>query len=901
MAPNEVLLKDGKPKGFTRTHRGYLQQREDSEDEWVHAVHHNEIRRVLIHNAACLGTYRFPPRGGSGLNVTSFHSALQDWGSKRADRAPLLFQLEKIPAPSAVPENMMVARQVVLDQNDHRILDFPELPATLSTKLEGHHIELFLRQNDKIDFKDLIARMPEPTPGLHTLKVRVQDFRLRACCLTWPPQQVCQAMNAQIERLLGPVCFLNNSSRPFGRDFNSAEVQSILEGNNRDNNKRTRNNKGKARQESPELSEDDESDDDNEENDGDTVMANTEAGQNTRSPAYSDTFTMTTRYSRRAAQVSPSPSPASKQLLKELTESTQPPTKSAKESPMSSKPPAESSKSRPTLSKPVIGSRISKPEARSSSKTPAKPSKKSVRFQLDKLDDGQANPKDVSPNDSDGLGSEETERENPPPSPSIEELMNPGCVPGENLNPPPRTQARTVVIPGWDVDTQRMPDGSIGPTNFNPNLGFGMNVLQGNSPVRSPPEQQPQAPTQEEQDNQVLSDINVWKAWDHEMAKDDWYRMGGTFRPPPSPPRFSHPNLTFEQNMMVDSPSPSLPVRQNRTQTRQQKESGPHKQTSSPQEMVLDDVWKTLKGEMFDEDIDKLWADRIAPPTLGHSLGHEVHMNLNREKGVGGNVVRDTGGNVITQPEVRLQVLTGDPPIPFDDPALDDVWKTLRDSDDVWKTLKDELFGDNDRWYEDRLAALGVDIPQDLASYLKSSYECQKRMSDGFPTHPTIENPPTLPANKSSYEQSRDVSNGFPTFAGDSEQMTSYKWLRSQAGCYPGNMDVNNSIPTYPADVLAVRQSVLDTWGDNVVEEEGDTEREKFLKWMRSGGRCYVGGDDVVEEVGDSDRMKFFKWMRSRAKCYPGSKGSLAWWKVFSGSDMSIRDEVAKGSSSWKS
>ncbi len=77
MAPNTEFGTDNKSKGFTRSHCGYLQQREDSDDEWgkapffrclwsrradfvilVHAVRHSEIRHEMIEYAARQGSYR---------------------------------------------------------------------------------------------------------------------------------------------------------------------------------------------------------------------------------------------------------------------------------------------------------------------------------------------------------------------------------------------------------------------------------------------------------------------------------------------------------------------------------------------------------------------------------------------------------------------------------------------------------------------------------------------------------------------------------------------------------------------------------------------------------------------------------------------------------------------------
>lgn len=102
----------------------------------------------------------FPPKVGTDKNdVTSFHPTNGQWGPNRPDRAPILFQLRKTAAPGVAPRDVMQhAGRVILDQDDHRIRDFPELPSTLSTALEGHNIELYRRQNDKIDYVDLIGK-----------------------------------------------------------------------------------------------------------------------------------------------------------------------------------------------------------------------------------------------------------------------------------------------------------------------------------------------------------------------------------------------------------------------------------------------------------------------------------------------------------------------------------------------------------------------------------------------------------------------------------------------------------------------------------------------------------------------------------------------------------------------
>ena len=113
---------------------------------------------VLCANSMLSRKVHTPKAGEDAFDKTSFHPSNHHFGPLRADRAPLLFQLHKFGGHGQIPPTFMqFAGKYVLDQDDHRIRAFPELPATLSTALEGHDIEYFRRRNDHIDYIDLIG------------------------------------------------------------------------------------------------------------------------------------------------------------------------------------------------------------------------------------------------------------------------------------------------------------------------------------------------------------------------------------------------------------------------------------------------------------------------------------------------------------------------------------------------------------------------------------------------------------------------------------------------------------------------------------------------------------------------------------------------------------------------
>ena len=74
-----------------------------------------------------------------------------------------------------------------------------------------------------------MPRSSAPKKG--TIQMRATRFRLEAGCISWVARADTDKQNTAMETLLGPQCVAQNSSRPFGRDLTTAELNDILAGN----------------------------------------------------------------------------------------------------------------------------------------------------------------------------------------------------------------------------------------------------------------------------------------------------------------------------------------------------------------------------------------------------------------------------------------------------------------------------------------------------------------------------------------------------------------------------------------------------------------------------------------------------------------------------------------------
>lgn len=149
--------------------------------KWVPAVYHDTVRHYLIDEAKTNGEYGelFPSHSNHILlkeldypreagiepdNVTSFLESQKSWGPVRDENwAEILYVFEKQEKdpPKDSPVNWKVGRRVVLAGRDSKpILDYKDIPATLSTELAGRDMEAIKRTDLRIRQRDFIARMP---------------------------------------------------------------------------------------------------------------------------------------------------------------------------------------------------------------------------------------------------------------------------------------------------------------------------------------------------------------------------------------------------------------------------------------------------------------------------------------------------------------------------------------------------------------------------------------------------------------------------------------------------------------------------------------------------------------------------------------------------------------------
>lgn len=185
----------------------------------------------------------YPRDAGTLLSdVTAFHKAQQDWGFERHQRPEILHQYQKAghKNPTYAVPIWVYNGNIVLDHEDHPILAFRNMPATISTKVEGGLQEAITREDSRIDVKDFRARMMEnprskgkrrlTRPSLSAISMRRSRFRWRAGYLSWTTRTGSQDIKEYLDSLLPDECKLSNSTKGF-RDLKRSEVKMMTEKN----------------------------------------------------------------------------------------------------------------------------------------------------------------------------------------------------------------------------------------------------------------------------------------------------------------------------------------------------------------------------------------------------------------------------------------------------------------------------------------------------------------------------------------------------------------------------------------------------------------------------------------------------------------------------------------------
>ena len=137
----------------------------------------------------------------------------------------------------------------MLDMDHHPVKNYANIPATLSSEMEGSRMEAIRRQNANISSKDFLARMPRnrkvlshnargvkaadpidvPMITISAINMRQMRFREHAGCLTWEPKAGSDELKEHLESILPQACLDNNSTENF-RDLTKEEVAASKRG-----------------------------------------------------------------------------------------------------------------------------------------------------------------------------------------------------------------------------------------------------------------------------------------------------------------------------------------------------------------------------------------------------------------------------------------------------------------------------------------------------------------------------------------------------------------------------------------------------------------------------------------------------------------------------------------------
>ncbi|KAL8646351.1 MAG: hypothetical protein Q9210_006190 [Variospora velana] len=229
--------------------------RKTDDDRWQRAAFHWAVRSALIREAAKRGTYQTWTDGKGRIHsrgdpvgrddVTAYHPG-QDWTLERDNRPPKTFQFIRTPVtePRYPVETWIWHGFIVLDYDGYPMRAFQALPATICSKEDGCFLEGMFREDPRITWDDIIARVPwkevpraapspsetpslyEPMVDFHPMSMRRARFRNQAACISWKPREGSDKLRKVMESYLPPDCVARNSTRGF-RDFTDVEVAEI--------------------------------------------------------------------------------------------------------------------------------------------------------------------------------------------------------------------------------------------------------------------------------------------------------------------------------------------------------------------------------------------------------------------------------------------------------------------------------------------------------------------------------------------------------------------------------------------------------------------------------------------------------------------------------------------------
>ncbi|KAL8913678.1 MAG: hypothetical protein Q9171_001528 [Xanthocarpia ochracea] len=215
--------------------------------KWVPAAYHHERRPALLAREASKGAYTYPPtQGMTGDDKTAFHPDYAHLDmSVRDGRPHLLYQWnppeEEMPYQDPGLMYDPADGRLLLDLNNHPILNWPELPMTISGQVDGSWLEYWWRLNRNIRLEDMVARCPKRTqrsgtssyrdlPGTSAFGNRRERDRLIIGTRSWEQKEGSKEIKTQYERIMPNRVLAeiaHNNTTTWFRDLTNKEVNAM--------------------------------------------------------------------------------------------------------------------------------------------------------------------------------------------------------------------------------------------------------------------------------------------------------------------------------------------------------------------------------------------------------------------------------------------------------------------------------------------------------------------------------------------------------------------------------------------------------------------------------------------------------------------------------------------------
>ena len=169
-----------------------------------------------------------PARGKYSEDVTTFVEHQRHWS---IDNLPDILYQWKPQGPRRPASEPVMA---INESTGKEVERFENVPAYLSTQVEGWRIEAMMREDVRITYKglwDLMRAVPGRPTRIHTLQMRAQRFRQQYRIRTWATRDTDSFWSDQIDRALTPQQKAANTTRDL-EPYSPAEFRALQKSRN---------------------------------------------------------------------------------------------------------------------------------------------------------------------------------------------------------------------------------------------------------------------------------------------------------------------------------------------------------------------------------------------------------------------------------------------------------------------------------------------------------------------------------------------------------------------------------------------------------------------------------------------------------------------------------------------